>query len=604
MLRFIAYAWNVDDPSQALRAGVMREKTTDDGQLKNVLSGDGLAVFACGFRPGSIQCYGLDGNAGIVLGTLFARNTEGVSKHVTVLPQRCRSDMTPREFVGHFWGRYIAFFHKEGSRTTRVLQDPSAGLSLYRTVIGGVVVYFAELADCLRLTGARFDIDWDYIAAHAVMPIHHARATALKGIVELAGGEYDEIVAGRVATQICWHLSSYATQRVQNAMEATMQLRHAVKDCIHAWASLYSNIALQYSGGVDSSIVLGCLVDAPSAPKITCVTNYGDGPGIDERSYARIGIKAARCQWIELRIDDVGSFETLRKVWPCPRPKIHISALIERQLVAVAHGAGADVIATGNGGDTEFFEMADIRVASDYVQDHGIGSEFWTVMRSTAELTQTTTARVVRHALSSLWRTPHAHNPLVDYRQLQVMLTDSALAAVLAHPDRYATAGTNDAINLPSCKAMHVRMMSHPMTVRPPLALDTDPEYGHWLASQPTLERCAAIPTYLLTQGGRTRSVARAAFTQEVPAELLARRSKGNPASLVKRLVKHNRSFASACLRSGRLVAAGVLDADRVQSATDGTATNVNPWEVLCHVSTEVWLERIDELQKATPTAA
>jgi asparagine synthase (glutamine-hydrolysing) len=141
--------------------------------------------------------------------------------------------------------------------------------------------------------------------------------------------------------------------------------------------------------------------------------------------------------------------------------------------------------------------------------------------------------------------------------------------------------------------------MSQPMTVRPPLSLDTDPEYGHWLASQPTLEQCAAIPTYLLTQGGRTRSVARAAFVEEVPAALLARRSKGNPASHVRRLVKKNRNFANTLLYGGRLVQAGILDAERVRSATDGTATNVDPWEVLCHVSTEIWLERIDELQKA-----
>ena len=107
------------------------------------------------------------------------------------------------------------------------------------------------------------------------------------------------------------------------------------------------------------------------------------------------------------------------------------------------------------------------------------------------------------------------------------------------------------------------------------------------------------MPTYLLTQGGRTRSVAREAFVDDVPAALLVRRSKGNPASLVKRLMKANRPFASAQLRGGQLVTAGVLDAEKVRSATEGTAANVDPWEVMCHVSTEVWLQRIAEMQAA-----
>lgn len=599
MLRFIAFVWNAGDESQARRAAQMCERTREDGELESVLSVSGAAVFACGFRPGSIECYTLDGDAGVVLGTLFVRRNSGVSVRVEHSAGIGRAVATPQDLIACVWGRYVAFLRRPGDAGAWVMPDPTAGLSVYRATIDGVVVYFAELADCIRFTRAKFQVDWEYIAAHAAMPIHQARETALIGVEELLGGECDEIVEGRQRTHVCWQLSTYAAPRLEDLRDAALCLRQTVKECLHAWASLYSNILLQYSGGVDSSIVLACLRDAPSVPEISCVTNFAVGPGVDERDYARIGVAAASCRWIEQRLDELASFETFRQISPSPRPRIYLSTLYERQLVSAAQQIGAGVIVSGNGGDAEFFEVADVRIASDYVHDHGLGKDFWDVIRSTAALTKTARGRVLRHALTALLKAPPSYNPLAQSQQFQLMLTESTRSAALASPHRYTRLQTMGKSGLPACKAMHIRLMSQPMTVRPPLAVSVDPEYGHWLASQPVLELCAAIPTYVLTQGGRTRSVARAAFADDVPGPLLARRSKGNPAWLIKGLIKNNRSFASSHLRDGRLVAAGVLDGDMVQKATEGTAANVDPWELVCHVSTEVWLERIHEIHEA-----
>src|ERR1700730_1517190 len=148
MLRFISYCWNANEESSSIHARRLVEKNDRDGELTVLFKGRGLAVYGCGFRRGSIECYKVDSDGGVVLGTLFVTNKAGVSAHVTSLTGRGDAEATARELIRIYWGRYVAFLHVRETGVTRVLQDPSAGLSVHRTVVNGVVVYFAELWDC------------------------------------------------------------------------------------------------------------------------------------------------------------------------------------------------------------------------------------------------------------------------------------------------------------------------------------------------------------------------------------------------------------------------------------------------------------------------
>lgn len=602
MLRFVAYAWKTADCTQSSVARLMRKKASEDSNLIRVFDEEGLTVFACGFQERVICCHLLHRHAGVVLGTLFYRPEESdTSVLVTALDAERSAlivETAGRDLVRNYWGRYVAIIRRATGETW-VLQNPAAGMPVYRATVSGVAVYFSELVDCIRVTGARFCINWEYIAAHAARPIFQTRSTALSGIEEVLGGECDEIRGGDIKTLTYWNLAAFATSRLESPTDASNRLRATVKDCVHAWASLYPKILLEYSGGLDSSIVLSCLRDAPTSPQITCVTHYGYGPGVDERKYARIGVEAAGCRWIEHRVNELGSFSTFEQVVPSPRPNIYLRCLNDRELATLAQDVSAGVIANGEGGDAVFFEVRDIRVASDYVQDHKFGRAFGQVMSSTAMLTQAAVGQVVVHAIGSMLRAPQAVSPIVESVRHKKLLTKSAVAQVLAQPNRFAHSSTNAAGRLPRAKALHIYMMSQMLALRPPLTQGSQPEYGQWLTSQPILELVARMPTYLLTHHGRTRSVARDAFVGDVPQALLDRTSKGYPDSYIRTLVRHNRSFAAAYLQGGKLVARGVLDAEKVDLAMSGRATDVNAWEVMCHLSTEVWLKQIDDAQKA-----
>jgi asparagine synthase (glutamine-hydrolysing) len=133
-------------------------------------------------------------------------------------------------------------------------------------------------------------------------------------------------------------------------------------------------------------------------------------------------------------------------------------------------------------------------------------------------------------------------------------------------------------------------MLAQPVSVRTQLGRPGDPHYGHLLWSRQTIELSAATPTYVLTNGGRTRAVARAAFRQDVPETLIARRSKGNPGSFVANLMAANRNYVREKLLDGELVKQGVLDRGRLEQALSGNPTDVSSSELLLHLCTENWL--------------
>ena len=597
MLRYIAYAWDVANFSEAEAARVFCGRVENYTNLKRVFDLPGLAVFAGGFRSRSIECYKLENAGGVVLGTLFGRDstpdTRGAGAIVLDVPRSARIVATEgRELVNHYWGRYVAFIRDRVRGLTWVLQDPSSSLCLFRTVVNGIVVYFSDLADCMRATETRFSIDWDYVRAHAFQYIFQTDTTALRGIAEMQGGQCDEIRGGNVLTRPYWTPTAFARCRLENPKHAESALRAAVKHSVHTWAGCYSNWLHELSGGLDSSIALGCLSDAPTQPKITCLTQYGSGAQVDERRYARIAVEAAKCDWIQDPLAERASFAPFREVAFFPRPGVYLGCLQERHLVDIARNIGATVISSGSGGDGLFGEIQDTWIPGDYLRDHGLRAGFFSVVMSTAELTQTSVSQVLCDSMSSLWKrskpTIQLHRHLKHIR----LMTEAAIDAAKSAHCRYEHVWVRDARGLPHCKIQHIRMMSQPMRVRAPLAQPDDPEYVHPLATQLVIELCAAMPTYLLTMGGRTRAVAREAFGGDVPAELLARRSKGNPSTFVSDLIAANLADVRETLLDGELIKRGILDRSRLKQALSGNPTDVTPSEILIHASTERWVQQ------------
>ena len=602
MLRFIAYIWDTANTAQREEARMLCQQLVHDPELSSVFEHSGIAVFACGFRRRSTECYKLQNRGGVVLGTLFGRDANPDVRGagaVTLDDSRSARIVASegRELVESYWGRYVAWIRDPESGRVWVVQDPSAGLSVYRMTVRGVHAYFSEQADCARLTGVRFNVDWQYMGAQAYLPILASDTTALEGVSELLGGQCDLVSGGRVVTRPYWRPSSFALCRLDDEKDAEAALLQVVKGCVHVWAGCYTHLLHQYSGGLDSSVGLGCLQDAPTRPKVTCLTFHGRGAGVDERSYAQIGVESAKCDWLQLLLDESATFQLFARIPPAPRPGVYLPCLQERLLMATARKVGATAISTGNGGDALFGEMKDARIPGDYLRDHGARRDFFRVVMSTAQLTQTSVTHVMRNSLASFWSRSVTNPTSALHLKFAKLVSQGAVDAVVNAPGRYAHAWVRDAAGLPPCKVQHIAMMSQPMTVRTLLAERNDPEHVHFLATQKGMEVCAATPTYVFTAGGRTRAVARAAFKSEVSPALLARQSKGNPSSFVRDLVAANSADVREVLLGGQLVQHGILDKRRVERALTGQATDVSGSEILRHVCAEYWLRAQGGLQ-------
>jgi hypothetical protein len=68
-----------------------------------------------------------------------------------------------------------------------VVQEPSAGLSIYRCRVGEALVYFSDLKDLHALAGIGLHVSWDYMAANVIGPDLQTEMTAFKEVSELHG---------------------------------------------------------------------------------------------------------------------------------------------------------------------------------------------------------------------------------------------------------------------------------------------------------------------------------------------------------------------------------------------------------------------------------
>jgi asparagine synthase (glutamine-hydrolysing) len=115
------------------------------------------------------------------------------------------------------------------------------------------------------------------------------------------------------------------------------------------------------------------------------------------------------------------------------------------------------------------------------------------------------------------------------------------------------------------------------------------------LFSQPLIELCLRIPSYVWISGGRDRSLARDAFARDLPAVIVRRTQKGAIDRHNRKLMDRNEAFLREMLLDGLLVKEGLLDRSRLERLLSraSVALDFEYNEVLRHhLCTEIWLRR------------
>ena len=594
MFRYIALAWRESSPQSAAVAQKFSHDWQQNVDWKAALLTPGLHVFAIGAKAGINEVWPLQGGMGIVLGKLFQRtaldSTAAPSANINRADTARILETGGRVLVDRYWGRYVALL-RNASGDTLVLRDPSGTLPCFRIRHQGVSIVFSWLEDALQMLAPSEHpaIHWDALTAQMLRGPQGARETALEGISQVLPGELVDLGTDR--SVLHWNAVEIArTPARYDDAEATQLLRHAVRSCTRAWASCYDSLLLRLSGGIDSSILLSCLAPDSTAADVICVNYHSPGIDSDERHYALMAAGRVGRDLILRERNLEFQIERVLQIARMPSPVSYVGGMNTSAdaRLASAHGAGA--MFTGAGGDALFYEVSRWWPAADYLQDNGIDGGFPAAALDAARLGKLsvwrTLALAVREQLHPELsaRLPRRHHPLLSRE----------LIAAHTNEQRFVHPALSEGASLPIGKCMQTMALMHPVGYYEPFEQEAAPELVYPLFSQPLVELCLRLPTYVLARGGRGRALARRAFRADLPAQIANRRSKGGMEEHIKAVLDANIELVRELLLEGELSRRGMLDRSKVEELLSGKPTTLicSPSQVHGLVAVEAWLSR------------
>lgn len=609
MYRYLVLSWNFEDPGQVAEVQrLTRLLHSRSPDLKEVLDVPGLRVFHAVQPYGAFRAYLLKGDQGVVLGKLFRNNAAETQSAPTVddfhdAESERLIESRGRRLIDCYWGCYVAFLRTADGRVRYVLRDPTGGLQCHLIKSAGVDVVLSDIRDCVGLNLPAFSIDWEHVVAFLERVRLVTRTTGFKEVAQLYAGEclaieYQDAVAS-VSRSFYWHpVSIFETRRIEDLEEARRTLRTAVRHCVHAWTSSYDNIVHELSGGLDSSIVAACMADAKADAEVLCFNYYTEITEGDERSYARAVAQSTGFEFLEseARVSDTkleALFDRTRVSTPAMLGAVSSTELLRQSILRERH-AGA--VFSGRGGDHLFQEGRTPLIAADYARSHRIRPHLFRVVKDVSRLTGKSIwsvwSSVVRHGL--LGQAFDVYS-LLEFRSL---LNDDAREIAL--PSAYTHPWVTEAQELPPAKILQIFHVVDCQAFfgRP----CQNAEKVHPLISQPIIERCLQIPTYILSHGGRSRRLVREAFEKDVPAKVIQRQLKGGTTSHFTRMFTGQSGYLREILLDGVLVGEGVLDRHKLETALSERelirAGGLLP--IVCALAAETWLSTWADVRQRT----
>jgi len=463
-----------------------------------------------------------------------------------------------RRLLSDGWGAYMAVVCDERCGRWLVMSDPSGLLPVFRQVTPTHVLLSSDPALLGKVSGTRSEVCWKGVAAHLLQSDMRQRATCLTGIDELPPGVLLDPCAPGGEEQVLWHPADHFPQDPSLSFGAAREeLRRIAIDVLDAWQRALGPVAVAVSGGVDSSFICGALT-AGQHP-FGCITLATTEASGDERHYARLLASHAGQPLKELIYDPAALGVESLASGGLPRPSRRtFVSVVDAMLARGAAELGASVVLDGNAGDSLFCYLYSAAPVADRIRAVGPGPGAVSTMLNMCRVTGCDVPTMARETLRELRRRGGSPLPGCDER----LLAPVACASQEAEP----LAGWLEAVDGPHRgKRDHVALIlrsRHNIHGISSQARRLSP-----LMSQPLLEACLRIPTWLWPQGGVNRALARSAFATELPAPLLSRTVKPGPDSFIRAAFERNRNGLHALLREGLLAHNGLIDLDALDKA-------------------------------------
>lgn len=613
MYRYFFLIWNPRDLKAAASARSLSERMISiaSGWVR-AFQAEGIAAFHAGLGEGSSQTILLGHGGGAIFGRIFNRDIENTATARRVEFDRNESfkvvQTGGRRLIERYWGRYVALIQDRATSETWIVRDPSGGMPCQLAAYHGVNLVFSDLEDCLALGIHRFTVNWDYIRRFLAYSGYQSPDTALKEVSEIQLGERVRFSGSTIHRSLEWNPLAVAQNNpIQDPETAVAELRRTTRACVHAWASCYSDIVHNLSGGLDSSIVLSCLKDAPSRPNITCLHYFGTGPDEDERKYARLMANRVNIELIEHQLDvREARLDEILKLRRSAKPWFYMYELehgrFEGQLTAEREAKG---LFSGSGGDGIFFQARADLAVTDYLFDHGMGRDLVRVAVDAARISRKSVWPLLFNAMRARVA-PRAFHPLrIAGRPARTIVSQDVVEAAKRDPQLvHAWFAKRAARGVPPGILWHSLSVAAAPAYYSSFDAGPYPERTLPLLSQPLVELCLRIPTYVLIKNGMDRATARRAFAPDLPPEIVKRRNKGRIDQHVRNVMDANLNFVRDMLLNGRLMKEGLLNRRNLELylSRERSPADFQYTEILHeHLCVEAWLSRwLDSRESVT----
>jgi asparagine synthase (glutamine-hydrolysing) len=310
------------------------------------------------------------------------------------------------------------------------------------------------------------------------------------------------------------------------------------------------------------------LSEAPTHPRITCLTHFSTGPNEDERPFARAAARMARCELIEHARDaecDLRASVPALRFETSPGLCLREVECIDRDVACEIAASG---VFRGTGGDELFCRQHTQNAVTDFLRTRGMRPPLLQLAMHAAMLEGLTVWDVLlRSLVETLVHHPWNLAALYSRDQEGQSLLAPDILRELLHDEGFDALSLSAAYDLPLGKLWQISMLCGRRRFYGAFESLSDSPRIAPLLSQPVIETCLRIPTWLQMLGRRDRAIARMAFADVLPREVLERRSKGGAEQIAQRILRRNASFVRERLLEGQLVQQGIVDRRRLEWA-------------------------------------
>lgn len=521
-----------------------------------------------------IRVHNLSDDMGSVIGHLFYPKPDGLKVQETkVSPLEIEKNeshvivkTSGEHLIENYWGNYIAFLFSKLNGKLNVVRSPFSTLPCYCFAKPGFSLIFSDFEFVRILKRHGCEMDWDFAPIFLKYSYIIDTKTSFKNLMYINSGQRLEVSPEGKKVDYVWNPENFMLDNVLlEPNEAMNCLRNVTLSCIDAWSSLFSSAILDLSGGFDSSLVAGLFGKIGVNTKLTCITRYDRSPLTDERMYARKTVEKWGHELLEIEIDP-GSMDFSRyfiKTYSS-HPLIinNYWRTYEKEMI-YADKKGAEVKFTGNGGDV-LFEIADNNnAARDYVFDNGVNLRFLKIAMNSAVLSNWTLVRSIFDAICH--RGSKIKNK--NYAELNKKSAEWGI-----HPNikEIVRSYKWDAPWLRDSRLSMDRKIKISLAMFPSLRFNIFPHipYLHHidpLLSQPIVEICFRIPSYIHVFDGRERGLARRTFREFLVDEVRLRQFKTHGGAPDVERVRLHRRFHIDYLLGGVLAEKKIIDTNLVE---------------------------------------